>query len=133
MQTVTSVRDRVIETVKPMVTTVVEKTAPVLTSAIEGTIRQVERIDPEAAQRESFFKQSSEGVAAQGEDEAPVEERKAPEEPQSVAQLNRPVIQAAEGQPSDGGVETAMNRLKVVTEDLLDLWLHEGSRGVRYV
>ena len=39
MQTVTSVRDRVIETVKPMVTTVVEKTAPVLTSAIEGTIR----------------------------------------------------------------------------------------------
>ena len=39
MRTVTSVRDRVIETVKPKVTTVVEKTAPVLTSAIEGTIR----------------------------------------------------------------------------------------------
>ena len=43
------------------------------------------------------------------------------------------MIQAAEGESADEGAETALNRLKVVTEDLLDLWLHEGSRGVRYL
>ena len=26
-----------------------------------------------------------------------------------------------------------MERLKIVTEDLLDLWLHEGSKGLAYV
>ena len=26
-----------------------------------------------------------------------------------------------------------MNHLKIVTEDLLDLWLYEGSKGMRYV
>lgn len=31
------------------------------------------------------------------------------------------------------GTSSALNRLKVVTEDLLDLWLFEGSKGVRFV
>ena len=48
MQTITEVRDRVTETVKPMLNTAVEKTAPVLTSAIEHAIGVAERIDPEA-------------------------------------------------------------------------------------
>ena len=29
--------------------------------------------------------------------------------------------------------DEALQRLKVVTEDLLDLWLYEGSKGLGYV
>ena len=57
MQTITEVRDRVTETVKPMLNTAVEKTAPVLTSAIERAIGVAERIDPEAQNREAYFGQ----------------------------------------------------------------------------
>lgn len=55
MQTITEVRDRVTETVKPVLNTAIEKTTPVLTSAIERAIEVVERIDPEASNREAYF------------------------------------------------------------------------------
>jgi len=79
MQTITEVRDRVTETVKPVLDTAVEKTAPVLTSAIERAIGVVERIDPEAQNREAYFGYKpvsddalvSSNGAAGGEDAAP--------------------------------------------------------------
>lgn len=42
------------------------------------------------------------------------------------------VEEAKNGQP-DGSPNEALKRLKVVTEELLDLWLFEGSKGLRYV
>jgi len=73
----------------------------------------VERLDPKAAERQPIFSQStgaSEGAAAQ-QDESKEEE---------TAQVE---VATSEGQDP-------MKKLKMVTEDLLDLWLHEGSRGL---
>jgi len=39
----------------------------------------------------------------------------------------------AGGAESTEGSTNAMMHLKIVTEDLLDLWLYEGSKGMRYV
>ena len=56
MQTITEVRDRVTANAKPLLNSAIEKTGPVLTSAIQRAIGVVERIDPEASNRESYFK-----------------------------------------------------------------------------
>ena len=56
MQTISEVRDRVTANAKPLLNTAIEKTGPVLTSAIQRAIGVVERIDPEASNREAYFK-----------------------------------------------------------------------------
>jgi len=56
MQKITEVRDRVTEHFKPIINSGIEKTGPVLTSAIERAINAVECIDPEASNREAYFK-----------------------------------------------------------------------------
>ena len=118
-QTITQVRDKVTGTVAPVLETAVQKGAPVLTSAIEGVISVAERFDPEASQREAVFKKAANaGEEAKGtsEDVAPAqEEQKQAEDAEQVASTD------------------ALQRLKVVTEDLLDLWLYEGSKGLKYV
>ena len=83
--TLTQVKDRAVETIKPVLTSAIERTTPVLTSAIEGAIEYVERIDPEAKQREHVFATE----AAQASNDGQVEESK-------VAGDNN----AAEGQES---------------------------------
>lgn len=59
MQTISEVRDRVTANAKPILDTAIEKTGPVLTSAIERAIGVVERIDPEASNRDAYFKTES--------------------------------------------------------------------------
>ena len=125
MQTITQVRDRVTANAKPLINAAIEKTAPVLTSAVERTIGVVEQIDPEASNREAYFRSQEAGagdaaVSSQG-DAAPQEEIKAAAQPVST-EVNI-------GQNRD----EALQRLKVVTEDLLDLWLYEGSKGLGYI
>ena len=40
---------------------------------------------------------------------------------------------SAEQPESEEARNQVLQRLKVVTEDLLDLWLNEGSKGLGYV
>lgn len=56
MQTITEVRDRVTANAKPLLNSAIEKTGPVLTSAIQRAIGVMESIDPEASNREAYFK-----------------------------------------------------------------------------
>ena len=79
-QKITEVSERITETVKPVLTSAIEKTAPILTSAIEKTIGSVERIDPDSANRDSYFRQEGAGEqsAAQTAESATTEEQKAP-------------------------------------------------------
>ena len=49
--------ERLTETVKPVLSSAIEKTTPLISSAIERTIGVVERIDPDSANREAYFKQ----------------------------------------------------------------------------
>jgi hypothetical protein len=115
MQTI----NQITETVRPVFTKAVERTTPVLTSAIEGAITLVERIDPTSSQREPVFGSSSASapaaVAASGD--SAQEENKAVDS--SVAK--KPVV------------VDPLQKLKVVTGDLLDLWLYEGSKGVTFI
>lgn len=84
MQTIT---EKVTETVKPVINTAIQKTTPALTSVIEGAISVVERIDPEAKQREPVFsghkgeerKSAPQANAASREDSKQVEEAEAVE------------------------------------------------------
>ena len=96
MQSLTQVKDKAVETLKPVLTSALERTTPVLTSAIEGAIEYVERIDPEAKQREHVF--ASEPAQANG---SQVEESKVAGD-----------INAAEGQESldSGAGQTAALR-----------------------
>ena len=48
--------ERLTETVKPVLSSAIEKTTPLISSAIERTIGVVERIDPESANREAYFR-----------------------------------------------------------------------------
>ncbi len=71
MEKITQVSTQVVETVTPVINTCIEKTSPVIASAISGAISVVERIDPDAANREAVY-----GGEASA-DAAPVEESKA--------------------------------------------------------
>jgi len=55
MQTIT---EKVTSTVKPVIESAISCGTPVLTAAVEGAISAVERIDPEAKQREAYFNAS---------------------------------------------------------------------------
>ncbi len=116
MQTLNNAKDKAVETIKPVLTSALEKTTPVLTSAIESTIQYVERIDPEAKQREHVFAEAAAGAVDENADD-PTEERKS----------------NGEEQVTEGQTSAALRQLKVVSEDLIDLWLFEGSKGLRYV
>ena len=79
MEKITQVRDQVVDTVGPVLNKAIEKTTPVLTTAISGAIGVVERMDPDATNREAVYgsapKQTGESSAAA--DAAPAEESKA--------------------------------------------------------
>ena len=78
MEKITQVRDQVVDTVGPVLNKAIEKTTPVLTTAISGAIGVVERMDPDATNREAVYgsapKQTEESSAAA--DAAPAEESK---------------------------------------------------------
>ena len=115
-------------TVKPVIDTVIEKGTPVVTSAIAGAISVVERIDPDAKQREAYFTAS----AATGEEEKGSGERAdaaKPQQDQTSLEQPQPSVEER-ARAADGD---AFSQLKMVSEDLLDLWLYEGSKGVAYV
>lgn len=75
MQTLNNAKDKAVETIKPVLTSALEKTTPVLTSAIESTIQYVERIDPEAKEREPIFSEAAAGAVDENAED-PTEERK---------------------------------------------------------
>ena len=110
MESLNQARVKVTETVAPVINSAIERTTPVVTSTIESAIGLVERIDPDAASREAVFKQAA---PASSEEKATVESA---EERKEAAQPAEP-----------------LQRLKIVTEDLLDLWLYEGSKGLDYI
>lgn len=69
--------NQISETVKPVLTKAVDRTTPVITSAIESTIKIVERIDPEARQRDAYFNAASTSAeVAVDADSAPSQEEK---------------------------------------------------------
>lgn len=113
MESLSQAREKVSETVGPVLSSAIEKTTPVLTSAIESAIGVVEKIDPEATNREPVFKK------------APSAEEKVVTESVGAAATTE---ENKEEQPAE-----PLQRLKIVTEDLLDLWLYEGSKGLRYI
>ena len=119
MQTITEVRDKVTANVKPVLDAAVEKSTPVLTSAIERAIGVVERIDPDASNREAYFRNQEPAASAVSSSE----EAKA-----AAASTVQEESKSTGAAGSEG-----LQRLKVVTEDLLDLWLFEGSKGLSHI
>jgi len=123
-----TIKDTVTSTVKPVIESAIEKGAPVLTSAMETAISAVERIDPEAQQREAYFK------SAQSEEESAI--AAAGQQPDGAAAQQDGASDDVQPQASEEEKQEErgpLDRLKIVTEDLLDLWLFEGSKGLSYV
>ena len=74
-----------IEKATPIIGAAIDKAAPVLTSAVERTIGAVERIDPEASQREAYFKDTT-NAAANGHVEGDIKTQVVSEETKSAGQ-----------------------------------------------
>ena len=125
MQTIESISSKVTETVKPVLASAVEKTTPLLTRAIEGTISAVERIDPDATNRDQVFREG------QASGEAQPEESKDPA--QTSAEPVKEGTSEAGAAAAESSQPTELQKLKILTEDLLDLWLYEGSKGLQYI
>lgn len=84
MESLSQAREKVTETVAPVLSSAIEKTTPVLTSAIESAIGVVEKIDPEAANREPVFKKAptaEEKVSAESAGAAANSEERKEEQP----------------------------------------------------
>lgn len=114
-----TIQDKVTSTGKAVIDSAIERGTPVLTAAVQGAISVAERIDPEAKQREAYFAQGA--AAAQSEEVKGVSSAENSKSPQDTVDA------------TGAGAQEALQRLRIVTEDLLDLWLYEGSRGVQYV
>ena len=96
MQRITEVRARVAANAKPLIDSAIEKTGPMLASVMERAIGAVEHIDPEASNRESYFKSqeqpeasgdasvSSQQEGMKEDDASQQEESKAAAQPQST-------------------------------------------------
>ena len=107
------------ETVTEKMTAVTGTVASATASAVESTIKAVEGYDKEAATRPKHFG-ASEGEAKQADKALKNEESKGG----AVAKME-------EG--AGDNFDASLKRLKMVTGDLLDLWLFEGSKGLNYL
>ena len=111
-----SVKETVTEKVTAATGTVASATAAV----VESTIKVVESYDKEAAERPKTF----------GVDEGEKTESKKAQQKNEEAK-----VEAAANKAEGAGeqFDESLKRLKMVTGDLLDLWLFEGSKGLNYL
>ena len=119
-----SIQEQVYSAAESVKTTV----APVLSKGIEKVIETIEKLDTKSVEREHIYGAASDPQnSAANQDK--VEEIKVDDgdivEVKDAGDVQNQQVVAVEGAGSE------MSKLKLVTGDLIDLWLYQGNKGLQ--
>lgn len=106
--------------VKESVTSVTGQAAAATATVVEKAIGMVEQYDETSVDRPKQF------GGVEGEKEVAVKSGKS-------VDVAKEELKAEGSVNSNAQLDDGLRRLKMVTGDLLDLWLYEGSKGLEYV